>query len=321
MQGAQTRMSALPRAAAADVLSDVLQSIRANGTASFRCEMARPWGLRAEASDMTHFYLVLAGTGWVRSNGARTPVLLQAGDLIVFPQGDAHALCSPCDAPLAPVCDVVRHEPAPHRGTAADGGRGECTRMICGSFRIGAGRRHALIDALPGMIHLRQQDARDAGWPRGVADLLAHAMDCREQGGQAMIDRLAEVLFIQSVRAHVCASPREQGFLAALSDRHIGGALSLMHARPAEAWTLDSLAREVALSRAVFAGRFRQLVREAPIAYLTRLRMEAARELLATTRLSVARVAEQVGYRSEAAFARAFKKTVGLRPGAVRRGA
>jgi len=306
---------------AADVLSEILRGIRLEGTARTRCELLEPWGPEAAISPAAEFHLIVAGSGWLQWAGARTPRQFEAGDLVVFPHGDAHALFSPHDAARTPAAEVLRGRKLDDFGSAVLGGEGKRTEIICGFFRVRSARPHPLIQALPGLIHLRHRDTRDTLWLRSVANLLTHEINAVQQGTHAAIDRLVEILFIYAVRAYASTSRPAQGFLAALSDHHIGRALNLMQARLSEPWTLESLAREVALSRAAFAGRFQRLVREAPMSYLARQRMERAYELLTTTGLSVAQVAGHVGYASEAAFARAFKKTTGRGPGEARRGA
>jgi transcriptional regulator GlxA family with amidase domain len=198
-------------------------------------------------------------------------------------------------------------------------GDGQPASILCGYFRFDRNPPHPLLDALPTLIHVKGADSQDLAWLNATLNFMIHETRAARPGAEAVVDRLAAVLFIQVLRAYIESSESSPGMLAAFADRQIGAALELMHRRPTEAWTLDGLARQVGLSRSVFAARFQRLVRQPPLQYLTLWRMQLARTQLTSTRLPLARIAERVGYGTEASFSKAFKKIVGTSPGQYRR--
>ena len=199
------------------------------------------------------------------------------------------------------------------------GGDGERTRFACGYLGCDARPFNPVLQALPRILHAR--GAEGAGC---MAQLIRMAIDetaTRRSGGETVLSKLAELMFVEVVRRYIDTLPKEAGgWLSGLRDAHVGAALALMHGRPAEAWTLERLAHEVGLSRSVFADRFGHFVQDSPMHYLTRWRMQLATRLLERQGVGLAQVAADVGYESEAAFNRAFKKCVGVPPGVWRRG-
>jgi transcriptional regulator GlxA family with amidase domain len=199
------------------------------------------------------------------------------------------------------------------------GGDGERTRFACGYLGCDARPFNPVLQALPRILHA--QGAEGAGC---MAQLIRMAIDesaTRRSGGETVLSKLAELMFVDVVRRHIETLPKEAGgWLSGLRDPQISKALSLMHGRPSEAWTLERLAHEIGLSRSVFADRFHHFVQETPMQYLARWRMQLATRLLERQGVGLAQVAVEVGYESEAAFNRAFKKCVGVPPGAWRRG-
>ncbi|MBI2296107.1 MAG: helix-turn-helix transcriptional regulator, partial [Betaproteobacteria bacterium] len=169
------------------------------------------------------------------------------------------------------------------------------------------------------LIHIRGTDSYDFAWLQTALNFMIHETKAARPGAEAVVNRLAEVLFIQMVRAYLEQSKAPPGMLAAIADKQIGAALQLMHQAPQHPWLLATLAQRVGVSRSAFAARFHQLVGQTPMQYLTFWRMQQARKLLTETRLGTAAIAERVGYQSEAAFSKAFKKIVGTGPGAFRR--
>jgi transcriptional regulator GlxA family with amidase domain len=200
-----------------------------------------------------------------------------------------------------------------------DGGGTEYARLACGYLGCDARPFNPLLDALPVVVHAPGQVDR-VGL---VGRLIQAALDesrARRAGSEIVLARLSELLFVEVLRAHLDALPEEaRGWLAGLRDRHVGAALRLMHARPAEPWTIEGLAREVGLSRSVFAERFAHYLGVGPIQYLIRWRLQLAARLLERSGVAIAQVAEEAGYESEAAFNRAFKKLTGSPPAAWRR--
>jgi len=198
-------------------------------------------------------------------------------------------------------------------------GNGPLTRVTGGFFDIDTLRVNPLMQALPPVIHLKGSDAAVQRWLAPTLDFIHAEMDAGMQGAQTVLRRMADVLFIQAVRAYATQHGCVSGWLRGLSDRRIGQALMTLHARYAEPWTLESLAREVGMSRTLLAVQFKELVGESPINYLTRWRITRAANRLRSERVSLDRVAEGVGYTSDAVFSKAFRRITGVAPGRFRR--
>lgn len=302
-----------------DVLSDILQSIRLAGGVHFRCEFSAPWGMEIKPTPVAEFHIIVRGNCWLRMPGHNDPILLQGGDVVAFPHGDAHTLLDAPEGAALPVEEILQGQNLEHYGPVIHGGNGMPATVLCGYFQFDRDNPHPVVAALPPLIHIRGIDSHDFTWLQTAINFMIHETRSAKPGGEAVVSRLAEVLFVQMVRAYVNQNGVPQGMLAAISDRQIGAALQLMHRSPQDHWTLTMLAQRIGMSRSAFAARFSQLVGQTPMQYLTSWRMRKARELLRESRLSTAAIAEQIGYRSEAAFSKAFKKTVGIGPGAYRR--
>ncbi len=242
-------------------------------------------------------------------------VELLPGDVIVFPQGDPHTMASSPDAPVFhsdPSAAPARYPTIVRIGNESD----RNSAFVCGF--LGCDRRpfNPLLATLPRRLHLR---GLSQGWLGVFTREVVEESQRGRPGGECVLTRLAELMFIQVVRQYLETLPAEQtGWLAGLRDPIVGQALALLHARPRHQWTLAELAGEVAGSRSKLAERFNALVGQPPIQYLTQWRMQLAANLLSRTGSKVAAVAAEVGYGSEAAFSRAFKKATGLSPGSWR---
>jgi AraC-like DNA-binding protein len=302
-----------------DVLSDILGTLRLRGGVHFRCEFASPWGMAMESTTDAPFHIVVRGNFWLRVPDRSEPIALHAGDLVVMPRGGAHALLDSPDRPARPVGDVVAGQSLDRYGPVVNEGDGQPASILCGYFRFDRSPPHPLLDALPALIHVKGTDSQDLTWLNATLNFMIHETRAARPGAEAVVDRMAAVLFIHVLRAYVEGSDAPSGMLAAFTDRQVGAALELMHRRPGEAWTLEALARQVGMSRSVFAARFHQMVRQPPLQYLTLWRMQVARAQLVSTRLSLARIAEQVGYRTEASFSKTFRRIVGTSPGQFRK--
>lgn len=316
-----------------DVLSDVLRAVRLTGAIFFDVEQGAPWvaetpagaaiasKIMPEAEHVIMFHAVASGGGWAEIlDGSIPPVRLNAGDIVVVPMGDAHVLCSTPGMRAAPNLGMY-YRPTDRQLPfliSPSGGDGERTHFVCGYLGCDARPFNPVLLGLPRLLHIRAADG--AG---GITQLFRLAVDetaTPRSGGETVLSRVAELMFVDVVRRHIDTLPPDaSGWLSGLRDTHIGAALALLHGRPAAAWTVEHLAREVGLSRSVFADRFAHFVQETPMHYLTRWRMQLATHLLERQGVGIAQVAAEVGYESEAAFNRAFKKCVGTPPGVWRR--
>ncbi len=302
-----------------DVLSDILRSVHLGGGVYFRCEFSAPWGMDIKPTPVAEFHIIVRGSCWLRMPGLSAPTPLQGGDLVAFPHGDAHCLVDAPEGVALPAEEIVQGQNLDHYGPVTYGGSGLPATVLCGYFQFDRDHPHPLVAALPSLIHIRGTDSHDFAWLQTALNFMIYETKTAKPGAEAVVNRLAEVLFVQMVRAYIAQSEAPPGMLAAIADKQIGAALQLMHQTPQNPWTLATLAREVGMSRSAFAARFNQLVGQTPMHYLTFWRMQKARELLSETRLGTAAIAERVGYQSDAAFGKAFKKVVGTGPGAYRR--
>jgi AraC-like DNA-binding protein len=317
-----------------DVLSDVLRAVRLTGAVYFDLDLGAPWVadtpparaiagmVMPGAQRVIPYHILAGGSGWWNLAGGE-PARLEEGDVVVFPQGDGHVMSSAPGLKSTPdLSRYARPSTALPLAFELGGGGPERARMICCFMGLDERPYNPLLSALPpGAAKRGTWITGGGGWLRPLLDAaLAHSARSSPGGGN-VLERLSELMFVEAVRRHLGTLPPEKtGWLAGLNDPLVGQALAELHAAPREAWTVESLARRVGASRSLLAERFNELVGQPPMQYLALWRMQlAARRLADGGR--VADVATGVGYESEAAFSRAFKKLVGRSPAAWRRGA
>ena len=314
--------SARPPAAdppAFDVLTDVMEQVRLEGTVYFSADLHAPWGISIVRSGRAPFYAVASGECELQV-GRRGPVRrVRAGDFVLLPNAAPHIVRSDSGALVVPFDSWLQAHPMDRRGGTRHAGPGAATRVIGGFFSVDPLRINPLFGARPASIHLRGADPRVRQLLLPTLRLVEAEIAAGSLGARTVLRRLADVLFIQAVRLHAESETGVAGWLRGLADPRVGRALMLLHERYAEPWTLETLAREVGTSRTLLAVRFRELVGEPPMAYLTRWRITRAANLLHGARLPLARLAEQVGYQSDAVFSKAFRRVTGQAPGAWRR--
>jgi len=302
-----------------DVLSEVLSSVRFRSTILCRSELTAPWGFAVLGRDFATFHVVLKGGGFIEVDGVDGRIRLSEGDLVILPHGSAHAVRDSPATPATRLEELIADGSMDVRGTLRNGGGGALSILVCGGFYFEDRSTNPLLSSLPRIIHLRGRSRGVASWVRMTLDFLRRESGGGRPGADAVITRLADILFIEALRAHACSpDARESGFAVALRDPRIGRSLALVHRRPHVAWDLARLAKEAGMSRTAFAVRFHELVGEPPLKYATRCRMDRAAALLRSTEASIAQVAERVGYDSEVGFGRAFKRHTGVSPAAYR---
>ena len=305
-----------------DVLSDILRAVRIQGRLYFKTAFSARWGIAVPGDgNVARYHMVTRGFCWVTVAGEPTPIRLESGDLIVIPHGAGHCLLDDPATPAVPLEDVLRHTGYAGDGPLVwgDGDSIEPTTIICGQYSFSSNHADVLVRSLPSFIHIKHTETLNYGWLADAMRFTAYEADSWQPGSEAVVNRLSEIIFVQSVRAYAQSHQAGTGILRALSDDHLAGALRALHRDPAFNWTVDDLAREAGLSRTLFAERMKELLGVSPISYLTQWRMELAREALADHRCSVTEVAERVGYQSLPAFSRGFKKHFGFGPGEARR--
>ena len=266
------------------------------------------------------FHVVTAGRCWLEVADTE-PTLLQTGDLALVPLGQGHRLVSEPGAPGAPLFDIPRQDLGPRFELLRHGGGGAATSLVCGTVQFDHPSARHLVSLLPRTIRIEATDASQTAWIRSTVRFMAGEAKALRPGGETVITRLADVLVIQAIRTWIAQDPAAQtGWLGALRDQQVGRALTLIHRDPARPWTVARLADEVAMSRSAFAARFTALVGEPPMHYVARWRMQVAQTWLQEEGAALGELAYRLGYQSEAAFSRAFKRFMGIPPGAVRRG-
>ena len=299
-----------------DPLGEALHILRMNGAFYARSELTAPWGLTMPAMPGNLWFHVATTGSYqleVEDGEVRT---LAAGDLALVPHGEGHVLRSEPGAPAPGILDIDREVISERYEVLHYGGGGASATLICGAVRFDHPAARQLVQSLPPIIHVEAAGA----WMEGTLRLMAAEASELRPGGEAVITRLGDILVIQAIRSWIETDPAARtGWLGALQDRQIGRALTLVHREPARDWTVGSLAGEVAMSRSAFAARFTELVGEPAMAYVARWRMHIALTALRDEGATVGELADRLGYRSEAAFARAFKRVVGVPPGAVKR--
>ena len=313
-------MAALDPWAPADPLGEALHLLRMNGAFYCRSELSAPWGLALPPMPgYLWFHVVTEGGAWLEA-GEANPTLLQPGDLGLVPHGQGHRLRSEPAAPAPGILELEREQVSDRYEILRHGGGGAPTTLICGAVRFDHPAARNLIQLLPQTIHIERSSSPQMDWMQSTLRLMAAEATELRPGGETVITRLGDIVVIQAIRSWIETDPAAQtGWLGALKDPLIGRAIALIHREPARAWTVASLADEAAMSRSAFAARFTELVDEPPMQYLARWRMHLAHTALRDDGATVAQLANRLGYRSEAAFARAFKRVLGIPPGAVKR--
>lgn len=313
-----------------DALSETLRVVRLVGAIFINGRFTAPWCYQSPSADsaapllepgaerVVIFHLITEGECYVEL-GNQPPLRLTAGDVVVFPQGDAHRMCSrPGLAPAtsARLDAVLSRRPR----QLAYGGGGATTRLLCGYLACDARLARMLLAGLPALVRVNVRGSNAGIWlEASVRYALVEARSPRP-GGAGVLAKLAELLFIEVLRLYMNEqSEGRTGWLAGVGDRIVGAALNALHKSPAHAWTLDELARTAGTSRSVLAERFAHLVGSSPMHYLTQWRMLLAANLLRRSNAPLASVAEDVGYQTDTAFSRAFRREFGSPPAAWRR--
>ena len=314
-----------------DTLSDVLNAVRLKGAVFFDVEASAPWVAEAlparriasailpESEHVMEYHVITSGGCWASLIGHEIPpVWLEAGDVVAFPQGDAHIMSS------AP---GMRGDPGPDAsilpGEGAqlpvlmnlDGGGEDRVHLVCGFLGCDSRPFNPLLEALPPILHIKSSGSAHSSWLNEFTRFAVMEANEKRMGGSGILSKLGELMFAELVRRYVESLPDDsRGWLGGLRDRAVGRALNLMHAEPRRDWTLMDFAKEAGLSRSAFAERFSGFVGMPPMQYLQKWRLQIAASRLLGSGASIGTVAADVGYESEAAFSRAFKRVIGQAP-------
>lgn len=315
-----------------DALSEALNTVRMTGAIFYHAECTSPWGfavpplhqvahvLAPGTERLVPYHLVADGEAVVRFAGATTDITLRAGDVIVIPHGDAHTVSHGSPSKLIDSAASLGEYLAGDLRTMRLGGGGEVTRFICGYFGC---ERHAdrlFLAGLPQAIKINVRGDAAGEWVEDSIRYLVAEADGGRPGQKVLLSKMAEALFVHTLRRYMEELPPEQtGWLAGARDPIVGRCLALLHQQPYRRWTMAELATQAAASKSVIAERFASFLDEAPLTYLARWRLQLAARLLQTSRKTIVQIASDVGYESEAAFNRAFKREFALPPAKYRK--
>jgi len=316
-----------------DALSDVLRVAHLTGGVFLHAEFYAPWCIAARvapehcapalgpASHLIIYHYIVEGDLRVRIDGeGGDGVVIGPGELVLLPRNDLHLMGSDLTLPPVPGSDVIRPPTDGGLFSIHHGGSGKRTRMVCGFLGCAGTDANPVISTLPPLLKLSVEQGGAAEWIRSTFQYAAEEVSTGRLGSETVLAKLSELLFVETVRRYVETLPDDQtGWLAGLREPHVARALALLHRDIARHWTVDDLGREVGLSRSALADRFIRLIGVPPMHYLANWRMQVASQKLRDTSASLAQVAELVGYESEAAFSRAFKKAFGVAPATWRR--
>lgn len=298
-----------------EALPEILRALRVSSSIISHGSFSEPWAISTKGASAAIFHAVIRGRCRIELSRGKDVIELGEGDVGLVTRGEAHVTASGEALRPTPI-STLAFDKAGTVARLAHGGGGDETEVICGSFALDHAASHTLLGLLPPLVRIPGGAGRSQ-WFEATLHLLASELDGGLPGREAVVSRLAEVLVVHLLRAYFVSAPEHDvGWIAALRDRQIGRALALIHAAPGRDWSVEELASEVGMSRATFFSRFGGLVGESPARYLTRWRIHTAADLLTRPEqsLSLGQIAERCGYRSEDAFARAFKRLLGRTP-------
>jgi AraC-like DNA-binding protein len=311
-----------------DPISDIFKTMHVTAFGQHRLEATAPWGLiqdkrseeevtplgkKTAPTDLAHFAMLSRGNCWLSVKGMEEPMPLTGGDCFLLARGTSFILRdNPRTRPKKSFSEVASRD---NSKVAYYGGGGAPTTIVCGSLSFDRANLKPITQLLPSFILIKGDQARTLALHNTVQALAAEMAE-QAPGSEVVATRLAEVLFIQVLRAHIAAAPeRKKGWLRAIFDPQMGAALSAIHDSVKTPWTVESLAGAAGMSRSAFAARFRELLGQTPLEYVTEWRMQKAMQVLEQRDKKLIDVARLVGYESDAAFSKAFKRVVGFNPG------
>ncbi|WP_340677042.1 AraC family transcriptional regulator [Paraglaciecola sp.] len=303
-----------------DYLGEALHLLKLSGTFYCQSELSAPWGVELPPfADCLMIHIVTAGYFWLRVDG-QAPMRIQQGNLVLMPQGRGHKMSSDEYQSTMPLFDIPVERISERYEIMRHGNGGELCRSTCCVARFDHVAGQELIKHLPAVMVINTWEEEEGSWLQSTLRYMAREAQQLKPGGETVITHLADILIIQAIRAWINSAPQaDSGWLAALRDKQIGHALATIHRNPQRDWSIEILANTVGMSRSGFSARFTELVGEPAMRYLTRWRMQVARLRLKNSSEPLIVLAESLGYQSEAAFSRAFKRVFGVSPGSVRK--
>lgn len=292
-----------------DILSDILSKVKLTSVVYFKSDFSEPWGMEIPKGPFAQFHIVTKGQCILKTGNKS--IQLFSGDIVVFPFGSSHWLANSENSVRYQGQEVVQSILS---GKSLFEGVKLSTTLVCGHFDFDKSLEHPFIKELPSIIHIDNNDLKQFYWLKSISELVIQEAEKEQSGSGIIVNKLGEILFVHTLRAFIEKNKCSRGFIAAIQDGRISKVLKEIHSFPQRDWKLEQLAQIATMSRTSFTNRFKSLIGETPFKYITRWRLLRAKELLTDSNLSVGEIAEQVGYQSEAAFNRVFKKRMTQTP-------
>jgi AraC family transcriptional regulator, alkane utilization regulator len=308
----------IARFADGDLAAQLLRDLRIDSSVLCRSVMAAPWGFGVAGRDVGSFHVVLAGEGWLEVDGIAEPFRIRAGDLAVLPHGDAHRVKDSPATPAPSLTSILAANDIVDGELRFGGTTGPVTEIVCGVFSLEGITSPTWLSRVSPVVMSRPR-AGPPDWRNGIGAALRNEARTPTPGGAIVVNRLLESLLVDAFGSELGRSVEDAAAANAIVDRRIGRTIELLREHPETPWTVERLAHEAAMSRSAFSARFRELMGEPPMRYLTEIRLARSAGLLRSTDATVAEIARRVGYRSEESLSRAFKARFGDPPGVFRR--
>lgn len=308
-----------------DLLSDILSHMQLSGTLYFRTSFTSPWSIAVPSfENVARFHFAHKGRCFVRVSGVDNAIPIEQGDLLIIMRGADHKLyCDPATEDKAvKLDDVLERSGFNGKGALVYGdgaGTSHDTQLICGHFAFGKDARHLLIDSLPPYILIKNYGTSFGSWMEDTLRVISNEAGREQMGSDIIALKMSEIIFTQALRTYLANESADTPVLAGFADPNISRALTAIHQQPGHPWALDNLAQTAGMSRTAFASKFSKCMTLTPLGYITHWRMQIARQQLASSNDPIVEIAERVGYRSEAAFSRVFKKHHDKAPASYRR--
>ncbi len=298
-----------------DALSSILEVVKIKSAVYFKSDFSSPWGMDVSTSNFAQFHMIVRGKCLLKISQEET-IELYAGDIVIFPFGKSHWLADSKDSKKENGLNVVK---SIWDNNSIFKGDNFSTTLICGHFEFDRTIKHSFIESLPAFIHITDMERKEFTWLETISNLIMKELGENLIGNAITVNKLAEILFIHSIRAYILQNNDKVGFFAAIKNPKLSNVLKSIHNNPEYNWNLENLAREAGMSRTLFANKFKEIVGETPLHYITNWRILKAKKFLKESSVPISEVAEKVGYSSEAAFNRVFKKKVQKTPAVYRR--
>lgn len=305
-----------------DLLSGILNVMKMSGSLYFRTSFTSPWGVEVPShQNVSRFHYVHRGRCYVSVDSQENPVFLEQGDLIIITRGACHTLSEPRDSSITSLDSIVEDSGFNGRGALIVGNpeSGHETQLICGHFAFDPGAKHVLLDSLPDYVHVKDYGKASPDWLDNTLKMIGSEVGHEKMGGDLIALKLSEIIFTQAIRYYIENEGKSRPGLAGFADSHIRSALSALHDRPGDVWSVEDLAKIAGMSRTAFSNRFNELIGNTPLNYLIDWRMQLARQMLIDTEYPIIDIALKTGYQSEAAFGRIFKRHFNVPPASFRR--